>query len=120
LNLGSKFTKKILAGHAPALTDPDVQQGQVIEIERGFVWLTVLHRAKADVWAYRIRDDRPRLLAAGARAGDGHGYTSISTRAMQREERGPELEAVDEDAQKQITEDSRQRWLRLMHEERAA
>jgi hypothetical protein len=120
LNLGKKFRTRILAGHAPALTDPDVHQGQVIEIERGFVWLTVLHRAKADVWAYRIRDDRPRLLAAGARAGDGHGYTNISARAMQREERGAELEAVDADELKRQRLEADQRWAKQMREEQAA
>ena len=74
--VNAKFKREILAGHAPALTDTEVHPGQVVEIERNYVWIVVLRRRKEGTWAYTIRDDRPRLL------GKATGETRISSRAI--------------------------------------
>lgn len=74
--VNAKFRREILAGHVPALTDPEVKPGQLIEIEPGRVWITVDRRLKDLTWGYVIRDDRPNLL------GKASGTTHISSRAI--------------------------------------
>ena len=106
MNANTRFKRKILAGHAPSLTDPEAYEGQVIVLERdeeGFptAWITVRHQVKAGVWAYMIRDDRPNLL------GKATGYTDMYGRAIgARDAQGPELEAVDEEVRFKITKEA--------------
>jgi hypothetical protein len=106
VKLPAKFTDELLAGGRPALTDPRVEKGDVIVIDRddgGFPWvqITVLHRINAKTWAYLLRDDRPNLLASGARHGDGHGYTHFVGKSIRQEP-----EALTKSEMKKITKEA--------------
>lgn len=73
MRLGLRFTRKLLAGELPALTDePDLREGQVIEQRASMVWIVVGRRVKVNRWSYSITDRRPRLLQRDSARGRDH------------------------------------------------
>lgn len=99
MRLGAKFTRELLSGKRPALTDEsDLEQGQVVEISPRQVWITIGKRLKANRWAYSVRDDRPRLLARQAGLQHPPQYTQTPAQALHAEP-----EAVDRGTQDRIS-----------------
>lgn len=98
MKLGPKFSRQILDGDRPALTDePDLVVGQIIDIlshsEGGArVSITVLKRSKANRWAYSVRDDRPVYLAAGGPPMHRHYKRTETGRQVWVEGKWPEEE----------------------------
>lgn len=124
MRINAKFRRAVLAstdprhaGHPspPALTDPDVEEGQVIEIEPGRVWITVLHRTKADTWAYSITDHRAAYM------GKAGGLTTEPGQAIAtRDANGFEPPVVPPEYQKQLSKDAERRFAEMLAKERAA
>lgn len=109
MNVDAKFKSAILSysdprktadqrPEPPALTDPHVDVGDVIQIEPGTVWVTVLRRMKANQWAYRITDHREAYM------GKVGGLVVVPAQALAtRDDNGFEDPVVPPDYQNELT-----------------
>jgi hypothetical protein len=117
VRLGRKFEKLIREGRRPALTDPDVEEGQVIIYEPLVLEVVVGRRLKANQRTYLVRDHRPRLLARSLGYSHSAANTIKGNELTEEGRRQIEPEAVSEQDQVEITRTGTLNWQIARHRE---